>query len=233
MNEMLSRTKALYGEENALKLKNMHVAVFGLGGVGCYAVEALARSGIGAITLVDCDSYSKSNLNRQLYATKQTIGLKKTDVCCARIKEISENVSVFTFNVFIDENTVNQIDFSSFSYVIDAIDFLNGKIAIVKKCKENGVKVISSMGTGNKIDPTAFKVEDIYKTKQCPLAKKMRLLCRENNIESLKVVYSEELPRPSAFENGKRVPASNSFVPPVAGLILAGTVINELIGEQL
>ena len=232
MKDFLCRTIALYGEEKVRKLKDMHVAVFGLGGVGSYAVEALIRSGIQKITLVDCDEYSVSNLNRQLYATTKTIGKKKTATVLKRALEVNPEITVFTHDIFIDKNTVNTIDFSEFSYVLDAIDFVEGKMAIIKKCNELGVKVISSMGTGNKTCPTAFKVEDIYKTKTCPLAKAIRKLCREQGVESLKVLYSEEEPKTSSlYESGKKVPASNSFVPAIAGLILAGTIINELIGE--
>lgn len=232
MSEIYARTLALYGEEGFAKLKEKHVAVFGLGGVGSYAVESLLRSGIRKITVIDSDKYSQSNINRQLYATSKTVGRLKTSVVKERAQEINADILVNAYDLYVDGETINQIDFKGFDYVIDAIDFLPGKIAIVKKCKELGIKVISSMGTGNKVSPTSFKVEDIFKTKVCPLAKTMRKLCREEGVESLKVLYSEEEPKNTALnENGKRVPSSNSFVPGIAGLILAGTVINELIGE--
>lgn len=225
MENWLSRSISLYGEENIEKLKNSHVAIFGAGGVGSYAIEALARAGVGELTVVDCDTYSITNLNRQLFATIQTLGEKKVEVAKQRVLSINPTCKVNAIDKFVLEETVKEIDFSKFSYAIDAIDTISGKLGIILECKEHGVPVISSMGTGNKTDPTLFKVEDISKTKVCPLAKVIRKLLKERNISNVKVVYSEEEPT----KQGNRVPASNSFVPAVAGLILAGAVINDII----
>ncbi len=224
MEKWLERSVALYGEEKIEKLKNSHVAIFGAGGVGSYAIEALARAGIGEITIIDSDSYSETNINRQLYATIDTVGKKKVDVAKARILSINPDCKVSVIDKFILEENAFDIDFSKFSYVIDAIDTISGKIGIILECKKHGVPIICSMGTGNKTNPTLFKVEDISKTKVCPLAKAMRKLLKDRNISNVKVVYSEEEPK----KQGNKVPSSNSFVPAVAGLILAGTVINDL-----
>ena len=229
MENWLSRSIALYGEEEVEKLKKSHVAIFGAGGVGSYAIEALARAGVGELTVVDCDVYSLTNLNRQLFATTLTVGKKKVDVAKERILSINPSCKVNTIDKFVLEDTVKDIDFSSFTYVIDAIDTISGKLGIILECKEHGVPVISSMGTGNKTDPTLFKVEDISKTKVCPLARVMRKLLKERGISNLKVIYSEQEP----IKQDSKVPASNSFVPAVAGLTLAGTVINDIIkGED-
>ena len=229
METWLSRSMKLYGENEILKLKNKHVAIFGLGGVGSYAVEAIARSGVGSITIVDNDSYSITNLNRQLYATTKTIGIAKTQATKDRINEISSDISVNVIDKFVLEDNVLDIDFAKFDYVIDAIDTISGKIGIISSAKKAGVKVISCMGAGNKTNPTLYKVTDISNTKVCPLCKVMRKLLKERGITGVKVVYSEEEPKLS--NNGERTPASNSFVPGVVGLIAAGTVINDLIGE--
>lgn len=227
MENALERTVKLYGDK-VLNLNNKHVAVFGLGGVGCYAVEALCRSGIGKITIVDNDVYSVSNLNRQLYATTESIGKKKTEVVKERISIISPSVEVLAVDGFILQGDGLGIDFSKFDYVIDAIDTVSGKIKVITESKKANVKVISCMGTGNKTDPTAFKVADISKTKVCPLAKIVRKLLKDLQISDVLVVYSEEEP----IKNGSETPSSNAFVPGVAGLILAGTCINDLIGEK-
>lgn len=227
MENALERTAKLYGEDKVNLLKTKHVAVFGLGGVGSYAVEALCRGGIGKITVVDNDVYTLSNLNRQLYATVDSIGVKKTEAVKQRIKAIAPSTEVFTVDGFILQDDGLGIDFSKFDYVIDAIDTVSGKIKVITESKNAGVKVISCMGTGNKTDPTAFKVCDISKTKVCPLAKVVRKLLKDIGVTDVKVVYSEEEP----IKNGGNVPSSNSFVPGVAGLILAGTCINDLIKE--
>ena len=226
MEKIFERTSQLYGESAIKNLNSSHVAVFGLGGVGSYTVEALARAGVGTITVIDNDVYEITNLNRQLYATTESLGQKKTDATENRIKIINPNAKVIKINGFITENDNLGIDFSKFSYVVDAIDTVSGKIAIIKECKNVGVPVISSMGTGNKTDPTLFKVEDISKTKVCPLAKAVRKQLKDRGIEGVKVVYSEEEPK-----TNQQIPASNSFVPAVAGLILAGEVINYLTKE--
>lgn len=229
MEKILERSTRLYGDKAIENLKNSHVAVFGLGGVGSYTVEALARAGVKEITVIDSDVYEITNLNRQLYATTQSLGIKKTTATRERVKIISPNTKVYEVDGFITENDNLGIDFSAFSYVIDAIDTVSGKICIISECKKANVPVISCMGTGNKTDPTLFKVEDISNTKVCPLAKIMRKLLKDKGISGVKVVYSEEVPK----SVGGREPTSNSFVPAVAGLILAGEVINYLTKEQL
>ena len=227
MENALERTVDLYGDK-VLNLKNKHVAVFGLGGVGGYAVEALCRSGIGKITIIDNDVYSVSNLNRQLYATTESVGKKKIEAVKERINIIAPSVEVSMVDGFILQDDGLGIDFSKFDYVIDAIDTVSGKIKVITESKKAGVKVISCMGTGNKTDPTAFKVADISKTKICPLAKVVRKLLKDIGVTDVLAVYSEEEP----IKNGKQTPSSNAFVPGVAGLILAGTCINDLIGEK-
>lgn len=226
MEKMFERSAQLYGENAVKNLNSSHVAVFGIGGVGSYAVEALARAGVGTITVIDNDVYEITNLNRQLYATTESIGQKKTDVAENRIKIINPNAKIIKYNGFITENDNLGIDFSKFSYVIDAIDTVSGKISIISECKKANVPVISCMGTGNKVNPTLFKVEDISKTKVCPLAKAVRKQLKDRGIEGVKVVYSEEQP-----VTNQQIPASNSFVPAVAGLILAGEVINYITKE--
>ena len=227
MDKMLERSIKLFGENNVKKLNNSHVAVFGLGGVGSYAVEALARGGVGTITVVDSDVYDETNLNRQLYATTDTVGRKKTTVAAERIKSICPSTKVVEIDGFITENDNIGIDFSVFSYVLDAIDTISGKLAIISECKKANVPVISCMGTGNKLDPTLFRVVDISKTKVCPLCKVMRKQLKDRGIEGVNVVYSEEEP----LKTNDRTPASNSFVPPVAGLISAGEIIKDIIKE--
>ena len=232
--ERLVRSKMLYGETAVDNLKNKTVAVFGLGGVGCYAVEALARSGVGNLVLIDCDKYSQSNLNRQLYATYDTVGKDKTEVSKERVKQIANDVNVTTYNLFIDEETITNIDFTKFDYVVDAIDFVKGKLAIIKACKNSGVKLISSMGTGNKTNPSLFQFDLLENTKVCPLCKVMRKACKDEGLFGVTVLYSQEEPKTPLFTiDGKNTPASNSFVPAIAGLTIAGKIINELITEQL
>ncbi|MBO5927014.1 MAG: tRNA threonylcarbamoyladenosine dehydratase [Clostridia bacterium] len=231
---MFSRTALMLGDEAIKKLNSMHVAVFGLGGVGSYVVEGLVRGGIGKLTLIDSDVYKESNLNRQLFATVSNLGKLKTEVAKVRVKEINPNCEVNVIERFVLPGRIDDVDFSLFDYVVDAIDTVSGKLEIIKKCKENQVLIISSMGTGNKLNPTEFKVSDIKSTKVCPLCKVMRKLLKENGIESLKVVYSEEEPVKAtklllSDENGKPIPASISFVPSVAGLIIAGEVIKDLL----
>ena len=228
----LSRTALLLGDENVEKLKKSHVAVFGVGGVGGFVAEALARSGVGHIDLIDNDRVSLSNINRQIIALHSTVGRKKTEVMAERIKDINPEICVTTHEIFYLPETADEVDFSAFDYVVDAIDTVSGKIAIVEKAHRENVPVISSMGTGNKLDPTAFEVADIQKTSVCPLARVMRRELKKRGIERLKVVYSKEEPRPPKVvdeETGKSVPASISFVPSVAGLIIASEVIKDLI----
>lgn len=226
------RTALLIGEENVEKLKKAHVAVFGIGGVGGYVVEALCRSGVGTLTLIDKDTVSESNINRQIIALSSTVGRLKTEVAAERAKQINPDICVHTKNVFYLPETEKEFDFSTFDYVVDAIDTVSGKLSIIQRSTEAKVPVISSMGTGNKLDPTAFKVADISKTSVCPLARVMRRELKKRGIERVKVVYSEEEPKDSKAvdeKSGKTIPASIAFVPSVAGLIIAGEVIKDLI----
>lgn len=229
--EQFTRTAALIGAENLEKLKNARVAVFGIGGVGGYVVEALARSGVGTLHLIDNDKVSLSNINRQIIALHSTIGQYKTEVAKARVGDINPDIQVYMHNLFFLPETQNSFDFSSVDYVVDAIDTVSGKIALIQSCKKNNVPVISCMGTGNKVNPTAFEVADIAKTSVCPLARVMRRELKKRGIEHVKVVYSKEEPLHSEMQEdgGKIPPASIAFVPPVAGLIIAGEVIKDLI----
>jgi tRNA A37 threonylcarbamoyladenosine dehydratase len=231
--EQFTRTAALIGAENVEKLKNARVAVFGLGGVGSYVVEALARSGVGTLHLIDNDKVSVSNINRQIIALRSTVGQYKTDVAKARVEDINPDIKAYAHNIFFLPDTQNTFDFSSVDYVVDAIDTVSGKIALIKECKRANVPVISCMGTGNKVNPTAFEVADISKTTVCPLARVMRRELKKRGIEHVKTVFSKEEPFrvDSMEENGKIPPASISFVPSVAGLIIAGEVIKDLIGR--
>ena len=231
------RTEMLLGTGAVEKLKNSRVAVFGIGGVGGYALEALVRAGVGEIDIIDSDSVSVSNINRQILATTKTVGEKKVDVAEMRAKEINPDVKINKHPIFYLPETANQFDFSNYDYVIDAIDTVAGKMELVKRANEVGTPIICSMGTGNKLDPSAFEVADIHKTSVCPLAKVMRGLCKKEGIKHLKVVYSKEIPTtPHEIDGaeqkgtaGRVSPASCSFVPPVAGFILAGEVIKDLI----
>ena len=226
-----SRTALLIGEEGVEKLKKARVAVFGVGGVGGYAVEALARSGVGALDLIDKDTVSVSNINRQIIALHSTVGRLKTEVAAERIKDVNPDICVRVHNVFYLPETAEQFDFSQYDYVVDAIDTVSGKLALIEQAKRENVPVISSMGAGNKLDPTAFEVADITKTSVCPLARVMRRELKKRGIEHLKVVYSKEEPMPSSLtdeDSGKPIPGSIAFVPSVVGLILAGEVIKDL-----
>lgn len=235
------RTKRLLGANAMEKLKDSHVAVFGIGGVGGHAVEALVRSGVGAITIVDSDDVAESNINRQLIATTKTVGLKKVDVMEERLLEINPEVKVYKHSCFFLPETKDQFDFSKYDYVIDAVDTVTAKLALVETCQEAGVPIISSMGAGNKLDPTAFEVADIYKTSVCPLAKVMRKELKARGVKHLKVVYSKEIPlepiEDVAFVSDERrarraTPGSIAFVPSVAGLILAGEVVKDIANEK-
>lgn len=223
----------LLGSDALKKLGASAVAVFGVGGVGGGAVEALARGGVGRIDLIDNDTVSESNINRQLIATHSTVGMLKTEAAKKRILEINPECEVNVFNTFILPENIDNFDFTPYDYVIDAIDTVSGKIAIIERCTEEKIPVISSMGTGNKLDPTRFEITDIYKTSVCPLARVMRTEMKKRGIKKLKVLYSKEEPiKPvisETAERGKAVPGSISFVPPVAGMIIAGEVIKNLI----
>lgn len=233
MKEQFARTGLLIGEENLEKLSKARVAVFGVGGVGGFAVEALARSGVGTLDLIDMDTVAESNLNRQIIATRSTIGQPKVLAFKERVKDINPECQVNAHQVFFLPETADQFDFSAYDYVIDAIDTVTGKLMLIEKAKEANVPIISSMGAGNKLDPTAFRVADIYKTNVCPLAKVMRRELKKRGIRKLKVVYSEEQPMtplyPEGAEQGRKVaPGSIAFVPSVVGLIIAGEVIKDL-----
>ena len=235
MEEIFSRTLRLIGDNALGKLKNSRVAVFGAGGVGGYAIEALARAGVGSIDVFDNDVICPSNMNRQILATSETLGRYKADAATERIRAINPDCKATAHRIFFLPENADEVDFKVFDYVVDAIDTVSGKLAIIEKCHKAGVPVISCMGTGNKLDPTAFKVADIFSTSVCPLAKVMRRELKKRAISSLKVVYSEEEPKnalsPDPENDGKRKvpPGSVSFVPPVAGMILAGEVIKDLI----
>ena len=237
LNEF-SRTELLLGQDAMGRLKNAKVAVFGVGGVGSYVVEALARSGIGSITIIDNDDVSLPNINRQLPATHGTIGQLKVEIIKNHILELNPKCEVNAMPIFYSEETQDKIDLSKFDYVVDAIDTVSAKLLIVEKCTAFGVKIISSMGAGNKLDPTAFEVADIYKTSVCPLAKVMRHELKARGIKKLKVVFSKEqaltpFPSEDVEKSAKRqIPGSIAFVPSVAGLIIAGEVIKDIAFER-
>ncbi len=224
------RTKILIGDEGLEKLKNAKVAVFGVGGVGSFVVEALARAGVGSFVLIDKDQVSLSNINRQLIATHETIGKLKVDVAKERILSINPEAKVETFAEFFMPGNTNILN-NSITYIVDAIDTVTAKIELVMQAQKLGVPIISSMGTGNKLNPCLFEITDIYKTQVCPLAKVMRKELKQRGVKHLKVLYSKEEPLKSGIigENGKAIPGSISFVPSVAGLIIAEEVIKDLL----
>lgn len=235
MLNRFSRTELLYGEEAMQKLARSRVAVFGIGGVGGHTVEALARSGVGAIDLIDSDTVALTNINRQIIATQSTIGRYKTEVMAERCKDINPDIIINEFRIFYTEATASIFDFSAYDYVVDAIDTVKGKIELILQAQKAGVPIISSMGAGNKKSPAGFMVEDIYKTSVCPLARVMRTELKKRGVKKLKVVYSQEkplTPKGIPFETkgtaGRSAPGSTAFVPSVAGLIIAGEVINDL-----
>lgn len=239
MQDQFSRTEMLLGPEGMERLARARVAVFGIGGVGGHAAEALARSGVGALDLIDDDRVALSNLNRQIIALQSTVGQYKVDAAEARIRDISPACAVTKHRTFYTPETADQFDFTRYDYVIDAIDTVTGKIQLVLQAQAAGTPVISSMGAGNKLDPTAFQVADIYKTSVCPLARTMRRELKKRGVKHLKVVYSTEPPMSPLPEadspdpHGRRaVPGSVAFVPAVAGLILAGEVIRDLSGVR-
>ena len=251
MLNQFSRTQLLLGADGMEKLFHARVAVFGIGGVGGYTVEALARSGIGALDLIDDDKVCLTNLNRQIFATRKTVGQYKVDVAEQRILEINPDAAVHTCKTFYTPQTAGRFDFTQYDYVVDAIDTVTGKLALVEQAQKAGVPIISCMGAGNKMDPTAFEVTDIYKTSMCPLARIMRQELRKRGVKRLKVVYSREpamtpvddmtiscrthciCPPGTARKCTQRrqVPGSNAFVPAVAGLIIAAEVVKDLSGS--
>lgn len=248
MLNQFSRTQLIYGEAAMKKFAESRVAVFGIGGVGGYVVEALARTGIGALDLIDDDKVCLTNINRQIIATRKTVGQYKVDVAKERVEEINPDCTVSTYKTFFLPETADEFDFTQYDYVVDAIDTVTGKLAIIEKANKAGVPVISSMGAGNKVNPAAFEVADIYKTSVCPLAKVMRHECKKRGIKKLKVVYSKEVPRRPVEDMAiscrqhcicppgtvrkcterRDIPGSNAFVPSVVGLIIAGEIINDL-----
>lgn len=240
MQEQFVRTQMLIGKEGIDKLSDSRVAVFGIGGVGGYVVEALARSGVGTFDIIDNDTVALSNLNRQIIATQDTVGRDKVDVMRERVLSINPEATVNVHKCFYLPETSEQFDFSQYHYVVDAVDTVTAKISIIMKAQEAGVPVISSMGAGNKLDPAAFRVADIYKTTVCPLAKVMRRELKKRGVEKLKVVYStEQAVKPQnrtadsdAYEGSSKraIPGSVAFVPSVAGLIIAGEVVKDIIG---
>ncbi len=230
MSESFERTERLIGKAAVNRLKGKRVAVFGIGGVGGYVVEALARSGVGKLDLIDCDTVSKSNINRQIIALSSTVGKLKVEAACERIRDINPDINVNTYPIFYSPETADAVDFSQLDYVVDAIDSVSGKIELVMRASKANVPIISAMGAGNKLDATAFEVADIYKTSVCPLARVMRYELKKRGIKHLKVVYSKEPPIAQHTDGASRpVPASIAFVPSVAGLIIAGEVIKDLI----
>ena len=238
MLNKFSRTELIFGRDGMEKLKNSRVAVFGLGGVGGYAVEALARGGVGTLDLFDDDKISLTNINRQIYATQKTLGKYKVDAAKERVHDINPDADVNVYKMFFIPATSSEVDFSRYDYIVDAIDTVSGKIELALKAKEYNVPVISSMGAGNKTDPTKFEIADIYGTTICPLARVMRRELRKRGIDKLKVVYSKEPVITPVLANDdieceitrkRQIPGSTSFVPPVAGLIIAGEVIKDLI----
>ena len=238
MLEQFLRTEMLLGSEALTRLQSARVAVFGLGGVGGYAVEALARSGVGSLDLIDSDTVSVSNLNRQILATHSTVGMLKVDAARNRVLDINPACNVKTWPVFYTPDTADAFDFTQYDYIVDAIDTVTGKLALVERAKAAGTPIICCMGTGNKLDASAFQVADISKTSMCPLARVMRKELSKRGIRHLKVVYSqEEAMTPTGWEAeaaalGKRqIPGSVAFVPGAAGLLLAGEVVRDLTGH--
>lgn len=251
LQHSLSRTELLIGRDGLNKLKDSKVIVFGIGGVGSFTVEALVRAGVGTIVLVDDDTICLTNLNRQIHATYNTIGKVKVEAMKERVLSINKKCNVITHQVFVTKENIPEIITDDVDYVVDAIDTVSAKIALVEYCNEKNINIICSMGTGNKFDPSQFKVADIYDTKVCPLAKVMRYELRKRGIKSLKVVYSEEKPTKPKQEDvvtcktgcvctggskkcaiKRQIPGSISFVPPVAGMIIGGEVVNTLLKED-
>ena len=247
MLDRYSRTELIFGKEAMEKLRASRVAVFGIGGVGGHAVEALARSGVGTLDIIDDDRVCLTNINRQIYATGKTVGRYKVDVAAERIADIDPAIKVNTHKTFYGPDTAEQFDFTQYDYVVDVIDTVTGKIALVMQAQAAGTPIISSMGAGNKVDPTAFEVADIYKTSVCPLAKVMRRELKRRGVKKLKVVYSKEEPIAPVAEDAaeraagsqemnaeparhRQTPGSTAFAPSVVGLIIAGEVVKDLIG---
>lgn len=224
------RTERLIGVENAKKIENARVAVFGLGGVGSYAAEALVRAGVGTLLFVDGDVVEETNLNRQLIATRDTLGMPKSEAAKARALSVNPNCKIDARRLFYDASTADRIDLSRYDYVADCIDSVYSKLLLIERARAAGAKIVCSMGAGNKLDPSRFEVADIEKTSVCPLARAMRQNLKIRGISGVKVVYSKELP--VSVKDGAHAPASISFVPSAAGLVLAGEIIREIIGME-
>jgi tRNA A37 threonylcarbamoyladenosine dehydratase len=241
VQEAFSRTALLLGTQAVTALAQKRVAVFGVGGVGGYVVEALARSGIGALDLIDSDTIAPSNLNRQIIATVQTIGMRKVDAAKQRVLSINPQAQVRVYPIFYLPETADLFDFSQYDYVVDAVDTVTAKLSLVLRAQQSGTPILCAMGAGNKLDPTRFEAADIYQTSVCPLARVMRGLCRKNGVQQLKVVYSKEPPAtphtlaPRESADARRcTPGSVAFVPAAMGLVLAANVIEDLLkGEDL
>lgn len=233
METQFSRTEMLIGNDSANLLAKSRVAVFGIGGVGGYTVEALARAGVGNIDLIDNDIVNITNINRQIYALHSTIGKPKVEVAKERIADINPAIKVNALQEFFSANNSQLFRFEEYDYVVDAIDTVSSKLELITKCQEHKVPIISSMGAGNKLHPELFEISDIYKTSVCPLAKVIRTELKKRNVKKLKVVYSKEIPIKNPESIQKRMPASISFVPSTVGLIIAGAVIRDLISSKL
>ena len=244
MSHPFSRTELIYGHNAMEKLAASRVAIFGIGGVGGYTLEALARSGVGQLDLIDNDKICLTNLNRQILATRETLGRYKVDAAAERVKSINPDCVVRTYRTFYLPETQGEFDFTQYDYVVDAIDTVSGKLALIQQAQAAGTPIISAMGAGNKVDPGQFRVADLYETRGCPLARIMRRECRRRGIQRLKVVYSPEKPvcpseEPGEEEPGEKecppegrrtIPGSTAFVPAAAGLLIAGEVVKDLTG---
>lgn len=229
MDERFIRTSLVIGEDNIDRLSESRVAVFGVGGVGGFVCEALARSGVGKLTLIDGDTVAKSNINRQIIALQSTVGKHKAEVMKERILDINPNAEVEALNIFLNSDTVSTIDFTQFDYIVDAVDDIKAKVLLAKIADENKISIIAAMGAGNKTDPTKFEVSDIFKTSVCPLARIMRHELKKAGIRKLKVVYSKETPKNPPYRiEGEKTVGSLAFVPSVMGLIIAGEVIKDI-----
>lgn len=229
MDERFIRTSLVIGEENIDRLSQSRVAVFGVGGVGGFVCEALARSGVGKLTLIDGDTVAKSNINRQIIALESTVGKHKAEVMKERILDINPNAEVKAINIFLNTETVDTVDFTQFDYIVDAVDDIKAKVLLAKLADENKIPIIAAMGAGNKTDPTEFEVSDIFKTSVCPLARIMRHELKKAGIKKQKVVYSKEMPKNPPYRiEGEKTVGSLAFVPSVMGLIIAGEVINDI-----
>ena len=234
MDKKIIITAALLGEESIQKLKNSCVAIFGVGGVGSYVLEALVRSGVGSIDVFDSDTVAESNINRQIIATSENIGVAKTDAATLRAKQINPDINIKGFNLFYLPETAESVDLSQYDYIVDAVDTVAAKLELAERADRLGIPLISIMGTGNKLDPTALRVDDIYKTEGCPLARVMRTELRKRNIKKLKVVWSAETPiKPNELAetkaDGRVSPGSTAFVPATAGLIAASEVVKDIV----